>query len=319
MIDPLAVPDPTSPAEHHADFLELCAFRSSKRSISFQEFVRDLRMASATETLLDSEQWDDEGEGDERSEGLAEAAFAELDERRRCCGGRTDRYPFDIEGESLSLGPSPEESLYTFLALLSGFGKDAGPDGADGEKLFEEICAKVAEAYLGGPGERARSFVFGFPRRVKPPGFAQALDELCKELGEGNGHHTGRPKLPDQKDAKLDIVAWVEFADGRQGKLITFGQCATGRNWGDKVSELPRPDDWCKHWMADSPAVAPIRSFFVPHRVEQEKWSHTCTFGGILYDRCRIASLAANLGADLKRQWTNWSSHVLGEIGETHG
>ncbi len=315
-IDPRTGPDPTSGAEQHADFLELCAFRSPKRCVSFQEFVRDLRMASATETLLDSEQWDDEGDSDERSEGLAEAAFAELDERRRCCGGRTEWYPFEVEGESLSLGPSPEGSLYTFLALLSWFGKDAGPDDADGEKLFEEICAKAAEAYLGGPGERARSFVFGFPRRVKPRGFAQALDELCRELGEGIGHHSGRPKLPDQKDGKLDIVAWVEFVDGRQGKLITFGQCATGRNWGEKVLELPSPDRWCAHWMVESPTVLPIRSFFVPHRIDQESWSHTCTFGGILYDRCRIASLAPNLGADLKQQWMRWSSHVLEEIRE---
>jgi hypothetical protein len=316
MIDPRSIPAPTSPAEHHADFLELCAFRSAKGSISFQEFMRDLRMASATETLLDSELLNDDDDGDERSEGLAEAAFAELDDRRRSCGGETSSYPFEFEGDSLSLGPSPDESLYTFLALLSWFGKDAGPEDTDGEKLFEEICAKIAEAYLGGPGQRVRSYVFGFPRRLKPPGFAGALDELCNQLGEGNGHHKGRPKLPDQKDGKLDIVAWVEFADGRQGKLITFGQCATGRNWDEKVVELPPPDRWCTHWMAESPSVVPIRSFFVPHRVEQRNWSHTCTFGGILYDRCRIASLGSTLDADLRRQWMRWSSHVLEKIRE---
>jgi hypothetical protein len=68
--------------------------------------------------------------------------------------------------------------------------------------------------------------------------------------------------------------------------------------------------------MAESPSVVPIRSFFVPHRVEQRNWSHTCTFGGILYDRCRIASLGSTLDADLRRQWMRWSSHVLEKIRE---
>jgi hypothetical protein len=34
-------------------------------------------------------------------------------------------------------------------------------------------------------------------------------------MGEGGSHHKGRPKLPDQKDGKLDIVAWKEFEDKR--------------------------------------------------------------------------------------------------------
>ncbi len=314
MIQTDSVPEPTAPPEHHADFLERSTLRSVKKSVSVQEFIRDLGIGNADETVGDSSEDDDSENVEEAAEDIAQTAFDELDERRRNFGTHFAHYPFEVTGNTITLKAKGEEHLYTFLSLLSWFGKDAGPKGADGEKIFEDVCAKAAEVYLGGPGGRVQSFVFGFPRRVQPKGFADALDKLCKTLGEGGGHHKGRPKLPDQKDGKLDIVTWVEFLDSRQGKIITFGQCATGRNWEEKISELPAPDRWCGHWMADTPTVLPLRSFFVPHRIERDSWSHGCTFGGILFDRCRIASLASETGDNLRQQWIDWSAHVLNKI-----
>lgn len=320
MIRTDSVPEATAPAEHHADFLELCALRSESRSVSFQTFISDLRICNSTEAVADSADPGQEPEFDEQDEALAQAAFDELDERRRNFGDRAAFYPFEISGTSLNLKEDAEQSLYTFLALLSWFGKDAGPNGWDGEKVFEDICAKACESYFGAQfNGRVRSVVFGFPRRVLPRSFGPALDELCASIGEGAGHHKGRPRLPDQKDAKLDIVSWIEFHDRRQGKLISFGQCATGRNWTEKITELPSPDRWCGHWMSETPTVLPIRAFFVPHRIERDNWSHSCTFGGILYDRCRIASLVDSGASELRSQWSAWSSHVLDCLRETTG
>lgn len=313
-----SVPEATAPPEHHADFLELCTLRSGTGSTSIQEFIRDLRIGNATEVVADSEDRDEDYESDDEDEAIAQTAFDELDERRRNFGLHAKSYPFELSETSISLKENGDESLYTFLALLSWCGKDAGPKGTDGERIFEEICAKAAESYLGHHDDgRVRSVVFGFPRRILPAGFSAALDELCKQLGEGGSHRKGRSKLPNQKDGKLDVVAWVEFQDRRQGKLITFGQCATGRNWQEKISELPPPDRWCGHWMDDSPSVLPIRSFFVPHRIERECWSHSCTFGGLLYDRCRIASLASDTDDDIRSRWIKWSSHVLNVLRTT--
>ncbi len=314
MIHPDTVPEATAPPEYHADFLELCTLRSEKRSVSAQEYIRDLRIGNATEAIADADDADRETEGDEEAENLAQQAFDELDERIRNFGPTASHYPFAVASNTVALREDGDKSLYTFLALLSWFGKDAGPKGTDGEKIFEDVCARAAEAYLGGAGGRAHSVVFGFPRRVLPKGFADALDALCQTMGEGGGHRRGRPKLPDQKDGKLDIVTWVEFQDRRQGKLISFGQCATGRNWDEKISELPPPDRWCGHWMADTPTVLPVRSFFVPHRIDRNSWSHSSTFGGILYDRCRIASLASGADAPLGQRWAAWSAHVLRDI-----
>jgi hypothetical protein len=308
MIRPDSVPNANAPPEDHADFLERSVLTSSQRTVSLQDYVRDQRMANAGEVIADA------GEGpllDDPSEGLAEAAFSELDHRCRIFEPNTAHYPFEITPTLLRLRADGDESLYVFLALLSWYGKDAGPRGKDGEKIFEEVSAKAAEGYLGGSANKARSVVFGFPRRVEPKGFADALDALCRELGEGRGAHRNRPKLPVQKDGKLDVVAWIEFSDARPGKLIAFGQCATG-DWSDKLYELPQPERWVGHWMLDSLTVLPVRSFFLPHRLGWKEWKHACTFGGLVFDRCRIAALASGTAdAGLRKEWAAWSAHVL--------
>lgn len=286
--------------------------RSDSGSYSIQEFTRNLRIGNAGETVADSSSFDEIGDFDDPSEGIAQSAFDEIDERRRNFGDCADQYPFDSTESTLTLRPGAVGSLYAFLALLSWCGKNEGPKGSDGEKIFEEICGKAAEAYLGGrDSARSKSVVFGFPRRELPGGFSAAIDDLCQRLGEGDGPRKGRELIAQQKVGKIDIVSWVEFNDCRQGKIITFGQCATGRNWREKITELPAPGDWCTHWMNDSPLVSPLRSFFVPHRIERDNWSISGRLGGILYDRCRIASLATHVDGDLRREWTAWSAHVL--------
>jgi hypothetical protein len=319
MIDTKNLPSPTDGPEYHADFLELTALKSASRSVSIHEYIRDLKIANADETLADAEGDKKPEEDLDQSEPLAEAAFGELDDRNRSCGKDANRYPFEITSNSLKLREDADKSIYTFLALLSWFGKDAGPAASNGEKLFEEVCARAAAAYLGGPIPQVKWYVFGFPRRVEPKGFKAALNALCNELGEGQGHHKGRLKTPHEKDGKLDVVAWREFHDRRQGKLIAFGQCATGENWSEKVTELPQSVDWCTTWMADRPGVWPVRSFFVPHRIDRTNWFDTCVKGGILHDRCRIASLAPGVDKALEEELANWSSHVLNDIRRTQG
>jgi hypothetical protein len=181
MIDTESLPSPAALPEYHADFLELTALRSSSRRVSIHEYIRDLRLANADETLSDDEPAENATAEKGSAETLAESAFNEVDDRKVACG---KNYPFEITGHSVRLHHDAEASVYAFLALLSWFGKDAGPPKSNGEKLFEEICAIAAAAYLGGT-PHVRSTVFGFPRRVEPRGFKAALDALCEQMGEG--------------------------------------------------------------------------------------------------------------------------------------
>jgi hypothetical protein len=310
----------SDPKEQHADWLELCALRECDRNASLSDLMAALNVSGSYDALIPPEEVDEEyvpsgagviEEGQEtgdafQSEAAADAAFLEVSERLAACGN-SETYPFDVGQNHVALRDDTEQSVYVFLLLLSTFGHDAGPKKEEGAKLFEEVCARAAEAYLGG--SLANSMVFGFPRRVGPAGFGPAVDDLCRTMGEGRGHRE-RPTSKDQKDAKLDVVAWRGFPDGRPGKLIAFGQCATGDHWRDKLTEL-QPGDWCRFWMQETPAALPIRLFFIPHRIEQEEWLHTCSLGGILLERCRISHLVRSPSPDLSSRLARWSRFVL--------
>lgn len=304
----LVMPSATDTPERHADWLELCALDRTEDGIAIREFIRDLTISGTTDAVGHYEEGEDRDlDEDDICEAIAEDAFAELDNRFWACGGDVGGYPFRLDSSVLLPHPDINQSAYLFMVLLSLFGKDAGPPDIKGAKLFEELSAKAANEYIGG-----KAVVFGFPRRTEPRGFADALDKLCRELGEGGGHRR-RSDTPDQKDAKLDIVVWKDFADRKAGKLIVFGQCATGNDWNEKVTELPQPSKWCQRWMIDPPAVDPIRLFFVPHRMEKDKWLGANMEGGILFDRFRIAQHTVELDSDLAAQCDKWSSYVISE------
>jgi hypothetical protein len=315
--------------EQHADWLELCALKDSDRNASLSDLLRELDVSGsfdASPSLEDTHEEEDgtlaenvseepaRTEGKKQYEAAADDAFLEVSERLAACGGN-GTYPFEVGENYLAVRDETEQSVYVFLLLLSTFGHDAGPAPGDGAKLFEEVSAQAAETYLGG-NRVACSKVFGFPRRLQPKDFGPALDDLCRAMGEGVGHRE-RPTSKDQKDAKLDVVAWRGFPDGRRGKLIAFGQCATGANWPDKLTEL-QPQDWCRFWMRETPATFPIRFFFVPHRIEEQTWLHTCVHGGVLFERCRIAHLAQSSPADLVARLTAWSRFVLDRALRVH-
>ena len=112
-----------------------------------------------------------------------------------------------------------------------------------------------------------------------------------------------------QKDAKLDIVAWRAFPDGRRSKLVGFGQCATGDDWTEKPFEL-QPTKWCRQWMRDSSGLDPFGSLFIPHQPVEDQWLLACNYGGILFDRCRISWLVPNPTDQLRKQLQNWVDSV---------
>ena len=304
-----SAPAATDAPETKADWLEFEALRAEDKNSSLQDLVQAIRRSGSIDALEDDD--DAQDRGSELSQLSAEDAFEEIDERMHACGGPDGCYPFRVEQRYIELKDSEAGSLYLFLLLLSLFGKDAGPE--DGAKLFEEVSAAAAQAYLGGNCRVADYYLFGAPRRSSPSQFRAALDDLCSKLGEGQGCRNDRSSLKDQKDAKLDLVVWQPFPDRRVGKLIAFGQCATGQDWRDKLSEL-QPSEFCAMWLRDMPAHGPVRLFFMPFRVDQAKWMEVSRRGGILFDRCRISFHASPLREDLAPRVSRWCQHVLGQI-----
>src|SRR5437667_3323115 len=132
---PLNVPAATAGPCELADYLELRAMRAADRNSSIQDLIQDVRRTGTSEELGHPD--DDRGDtdrGGEKSESCALDAFGELEDRKTACGAR-DAYPFDIGERSIQLQQTGEDTVYTFLLLLSRYGMGAGPTGTRPERL----------------------------------------------------------------------------------------------------------------------------------------------------------------------------------------
>lgn len=266
---------PSSPLDRSrlADWLELRAVAAADNNSS----RGDLESALYAAALFDGSHPD----------ALEELLVAVLNELYSRAAAAPHGYPFDLSGGTLSLKERPWEDYgaYLLCLCLSYFGSRPVPGvPVFPERLFESLCATVAANYIGGQAVR-----FGAPRTRSEidPVFTRAVVMLCRDhLREGVAV-TARQRVPG--DQGLDIVAWRGHPDGRSGKLILFGACATGANWIGKVFEL-QPEPWKDKWLS-SPIRSPIvRAFFVPHRVvPDDDWSDWVSNAGIPFDRCRIA------------------------------
>jgi hypothetical protein len=294
------LPSITDPPEAHADWLELMSLTSSDRFVSWTDHQRDLRISGPEES---------DGTPLEELESTIDTIIMEVSERREACGNRNETYPFEITEVGLRCLPEAITSVYVFQLLLSLFGRSAGPAGSYGDRIFEDLSAAALRSYLGKAQEGLEARVFGFPRRIGASSFREAVDELCRAIGEGVKCKDA-PEIDDQKDAHLDIVAWRRFPGSSPGHMIAFGQCATGTHWFQKIHEL-RPKEWCQLWLLESPLVPPVATFFLPRRVERLEWRRASVYGGIIFDRCRISWLLPEIPESLVNEILSWTRHVL--------
>jgi hypothetical protein len=300
----VVLPNIADPPEVQADWLEWSALNEPTSFVSWSSYQGSLTKGGSVDALdVDNEQ-----EEDDFLEDLINEVGRELNSRKRACGGKGGYYPYEMTHDGIAYSPKGSDLTYRFLLMLSMFGKDAGPGGSNPERLFEELSSLVLHEYLGGVTSGLEREVFGFPRRLLPKHFPQALDILCQRMGEGAGS-CGREPEHDQKDAKLDLVAWRAFPDGRRGKLVGFGQCATGDDWTDKAFEL-QPEKWCRLWMKDAAALDPFASLFIPHRPGEDQWLIATNYAGLLFDRCRISWLVPAPQGDLEKNIRAWVEHV---------
>lgn len=108
-------------------------------------------------------------------------------------------------------------------------------------------------------------------------------------------------------DGGLDIVCYRQFEDEREAMPLFFLQCASGRNWREKVS-TPNPELWQKY--LDS-AVRPSTGVVAPFVIDSKELKITALVGQIVvFDRLRLLSAArqgnVTLGAAFKDELTNW-------------
>ena len=310
------------PREETADLVECLALTGKDGQASLDGLRSEMALTGSVDAYFEPEDSDYAEAGGpargappiddtDRYEAAAHDAFAEISERTSACGPAG--YPFAVGPGRIASSKTTISSVYAFMLLLSKFGPDAGPRRSEGAKLFEELCASALAQFLGGREALAKALVFGFPRQGAHTGFADAVDALCATMAEGKAHRP-RPTTGSQKDAKLDVVAWKGFPDGKKGKLILFRAMRHRRALaGQSGTELIPTDAWCRKWMEDPPHVLPLELSSSHTRLLARSGTSTCVDGGLLFDRFRITCHSTQVPEVLSKRLTKWSKHVVRE------
>ena len=310
---------PTDTRSRLADWLEVLALSRRRGAAARADLVglHDLfgDAGHATETEPETgQELDGEILEDER-QAFTDEVLEELHYR---AGVLESRYPFRIEAKGtdwrLVRGPDARDretaaaqAAYLFCLLASAL-RDGRIRGGVGKPLeqrlpemFQAVSVEAAAGVLGG-----ESISFGWPR---PDGsaFLPALREASRRLGLGTPLDSVPPRSKGrEKDAGIDVIAWRGFADRRPGKLVLFGQVASGRNWTEKSIKAEISN--FLSWFSERPTEHSVPAIFIPfpqhhdcagrdgHRFEtiaaDEAWSREQKFG-IVIDRLRIVDTAA--------------------------
>ena len=301
-------PSPGAPVHELADFAELLCWERTSTSMAAVEKVL---------SRLDENDYSEGVPEDESISILIQETFQELERRKDACN---DFYPFRIDesGSVLNIVQATESEqivIYKYLLLLTRLNMGTSRNGNriyaqfDGTKLFEELSAETCRGYLGS---RAESLVFG--TGAENGSFPSKIAILCEKLQEGGGYRSNPEGRGHTRDGKLDIVAWKHFSDRRQGKLIAFGQCKTGTNYRDTLSEL-QPDSFCRKWLQESLVLPPIRAFFVAEALGRAEWFEAASDAGLLFDRCRILDFSNEVSEHVFNKVNMWTSAAAEAVG----
>lgn len=294
----LTLPLPVTDELKLADWLELHALMSADENSSYIDLERALRRESV---------FDLDNNSDEDVECQIQDVSLEL-ERRELAADRA--YPFEVDDRGIHLRDSRSRfAPYIFCLCLSVFGSDQELNKKPyPRRMFEYLCCEAAKNFVRGDVVR-----FGSPRQEPEMStrFDRAVGELCMRIGEGNGFRAQRTAL--RKDDGLDLVAWRDFPDRTEGKLLLVGNCASGKDWENKLDEL-QPHIFCEQWMSEVPVSihVGIRAFFVPRRLNSSDWKRVSKRAGMIFDRCRIAYWVSETeDFTNEQQYLNWTQGVL--------
>ena len=295
----LKFPENTNNSLDCADWMELAALVSPEGRCSIAAVERNLKRLSAYDASTTMQQ-----------NSKVESACGEiLGEVKRRALAADSAYPFAVESTGiLTRGDVRKFAPYVFCLCLSWFGwQQRRGNKTFPRRMFEDLSKYAAQAFVGGKALR-----FGAPRTELPKSFKEALTHLAVAIGEGQARHI--QGQVNAQDDTLDLVAWRDFPDGAEGKLILLGQCASGANWESKKRELDQVA-FFNDWFSDQPPSlnGGMRvGFFIPCRVAKKKWIPTTRRSGIIFDRCRIAYWSHNNPEFKNREgYCDWSRRTL--------
>lgn len=240
--------DPTS-FHFMADWVELF-ITSNQRSIAKAEIKTVLNNVTAKEP----------------SDDYIANLWGELIRREKLYG---DNPPFIVNQGNIENNLDwKTQPFYLTCLILSIFGNRTII--LETAQLFERISNEAIKNYFQG-----ESFIFGFPSPLRLQEIAPRMSETF--VSEPPAHY---------KDRGVDLISWKPFKDDRPSQIVVLTQCASGKQWREKLSGIViRSWNQYIHWRTE-----PILAFTLPQMISNDPdvFEEYSNAGGILFDRARI-------------------------------
>ena len=221
-------------------------------------------------------------------EGL-QASVREIVEERIELLGATG-YPFSLDNNSLVFSGDFDHPYIALLTICNLPSLSKAPFNS-AAVAFEYLSLIAAQSFLGA---KSHGWRFGWPRDNDQD---LKIKDAAAKLGVRAGGHLGEwdwvpaAYLPDDpstkslKDAGLDFVAWVPWADGGPAQLQLVGQCACGEDWKLKTHDLRL--EKLGQWMR-VPSPPPVRALFTPRHTPYPSIHYKASEAGLIFDRIRM-------------------------------
>ena len=126
------------------------------------------------------------------------------------------------------------------------------------------------------------------------------VDEMISKLNEQEGKREPWT-TPDAHEAGLDLLCYRAFPDGRVGVPLLMMQCASGKNWEEKL-RTPDLRIWKKLILF---ASDPKKAFSIPYALSDSEFARTCNIADAVFlDRNRLLSPGS-----MNRDWISTELH----------
>ncbi len=168
--------------------------------------------------------------------------------------------------------------------------------------LFERVCEAICPHLLPG----WETYRAGWsPDDTK--NIPDIVEQLISRIFVKGSADLERWLSGDENDGGLDIVCYRPFKDEREAMPVYFLQCASGKNWREKV-QTPSPEYW--KTILDA-AVLPSTGILAPFVIEDQQLRIASLVGQtIVFDRLRLMSAvqegAIMLDGNLRDELKDW-------------
>lgn len=244
---------------------------------------------------------------------IAEEAWHELDRRQRW-GGLPPSVTV-TEQRITSDEDWRQDLVRAFFVLLAI--QKIFPDWAyerrayvEQGNLFERVVEQICPALLPG----WKTYRAGWsPDNTKKP--EQIVEDLCQLINTRGAIDLQEWIAPHELDGGLDLVCYRTFGDEREALPVFFLQCASGKNWREKV-HTPDADLWYK-WL--NAAVRPSTGIVAPFVIDDLELRRAALAGQVIvFDRIRAVSAVhadnIDLGHELVGEVVDWMAPRVDQL-----